>query len=185
MYRPYASVGDSCPMQRQRLAACRQQAGAPDKLLCEWKPYPLNVERPAPRLSWKSGVAKQSAYQIQVASRPDLLAAQAPDLWDSGKVDSDVSLNIPYAGKRLESRQACYWRVRVWGDKAAEAGPWSAPSHVGDGAPGKHGLECEMDSRGGSETGRRIARVKPLARTGRKYTRQRRQGSDDGPGAST
>jgi alpha-L-rhamnosidase len=53
------------------------------------------------------------------------LAAETPDLWDSGEVVSSDSLNIPYDGKPLASRQACHWRIRVWADSDGSPGPWS------------------------------------------------------------
>ncbi len=105
-----------------------EKNSGPTRLLCEWKANPLNVERPAPRLSWRSTLARQTAYQIQVASSVKLLAAGTPDLWDSNRVDSSVSLNIPYDGTPLKSRQPCFWRVRVWGENDASPVLWSPPA---------------------------------------------------------
>ena len=53
------------------------------------------------------------------------MTADPPDLWDSGEICSGVSLNVPYAGKPLRSRQACYWRVRVWEDADGKPSEWS------------------------------------------------------------
>jgi alpha-L-rhamnosidase len=97
----------------------------PYELRCEWDWQPLNVENASPRLSWKSNVTSQSAYQIQVASSADKLEADSADLWDSRKVNRSESVCIEYEGDTLTSRQQCYWRVRVWSDAQAEAGPWS------------------------------------------------------------
>jgi alpha-L-rhamnosidase len=73
---------------------------------------------------------KQHAYQVLVASSPDLLKAEQADLWDSGRVESDQSVHVEYAGKPLGSRQGCWWKVRVWGQEAkpsswSEAARWS------------------------------------------------------------
>jgi alpha-L-rhamnosidase len=57
---------------------------------------------------------KQTAYQILVASSEELLKQDKGDLWDSGKVMSDQSVNVEYAGKSLTSNQRCFWKVRVW-----------------------------------------------------------------------
>ena len=46
------------------------------------------------------------------------------DLWDSGKVTSEESLNIAYAGKALASSQQVFWKVRAW-DEGGKAGSWS------------------------------------------------------------
>ena len=96
---------------------------------CESFIRPLGVETANPRLSWKieaetRGV-RQGAYQIQVAGAPDLLDADTPDVWDSGKVESDESVFVRYAGAPLRSRQRCSWRVRVW-DQAGRESDWSA-----------------------------------------------------------
>ncbi len=81
---------------------------------------PLGIDDAAPLLSWQlrdpAQGAKQTAYQIVVASRPDLLSG-APgkaDLWDSGRIESDQSLNVRYAGVPLEHSTRYFWRVTVW-----------------------------------------------------------------------
>ncbi len=98
---------------------------------CEYRQNPVDIDAAQPRLSWKLTSDQrgehQSAYQIQVASSPTLLAAQTPDLWDSGKIDTSDSIQIPYAGKPLSSGQQCFWKVRAW-DAAGEPSPWSDPA---------------------------------------------------------
>lgn len=100
-------------------------------LRCEYRVDPLAVESAHPRLSWEMHDArrgaKQTAYQVLVASSPDKLAADQGDLWDSGKVVSDQSIHVAYAGKPLESRMQCYWKVRVW-DQDGRPSPWSNPA---------------------------------------------------------
>lgn len=90
----------------------------PVHLRCEYLENPLGIDTLAPRLSWQSDNVerdwKQSAYDILVASSADLLAANKADIWDSGRVDSDDSVGIVYAGPSLESRHRYYWKVRVW-----------------------------------------------------------------------
>lgn len=90
-------------------------------LRCETAVDPLGVDRTVPELSWKLRTNKagdrkqvQTAYRIVVASKYELAEAGTGDLWDSGKVSSSRSLNVPYDGARLTSHQRCYWRVRVW-----------------------------------------------------------------------
>ena len=98
---------------------CR--AGAPRiaRLRCEYLINPQGIDARQPRLSWIVETDqrgwKQSAYRIRVASTPEALASQQADLWDSGKVASDQTVNIPYAGRPLKSRERCYWQVQVWG----------------------------------------------------------------------
>lgn len=89
-----------------------------EDLRCEYQTNPLGIDAPQPRLSWKlqsqQRGQKQTAYQILVATDEALLAEGRADLWDTGKVASDQSVHVVYAGKPLASRTCCYWKVRVW-----------------------------------------------------------------------
>lgn len=93
-------------------------SATPVHLRCEYRQNPLGIDAPAPHLSWQSDNTernwKQAAYQIWVASSVDFLRAGRPDLWDSGKTESDQSVGIAYKGPSLESRKRYYWAVRVW-----------------------------------------------------------------------
>jgi alpha-L-rhamnosidase len=93
---------------------------SPDRLRCEYLDNPLGIDTPQPRLSWvlesKQRAQKQTAYQILAASSETLLKSDSGDLWDTGKVASDQTLHVAYAGKALGSCQRCYWKVRVWGE---------------------------------------------------------------------
>ena len=96
----------------------------PVRLRCEYLVNPLGIDKTAPRMSWQSDNSehnwKQAAYEILVASDPQRLSAGSADVWDSGKVVSDDSVNIAYAGPTLASRHRYYWKVRVW-DAAGQA----------------------------------------------------------------
>jgi alpha-L-rhamnosidase len=87
-------------------------------LICEYRTYPLGIDVTTPRLGWQMQTdrngARQTAYHILAASSSDLLSAGQADLWDTGKVESDTSVHIPYAGKALTSRQRVYWQLTVW-----------------------------------------------------------------------
>ncbi len=105
----------------------------PVSLRCEYLSNPLGVDVTRPRLSWVLALrnpnergAKQSAYQILVSSSATKLQSGRADLWDSGKVDSDQSIQVPYAGRPLASRTSCWWEVRVW-DQKGEVSAWSEP----------------------------------------------------------
>ena len=71
-----------------------------------------------PRFSWQiqTGIPNvmQTAYQIEVAASPEDLKTGNNLLWNSGKVESDVSILISYAGEPLESGKAYYWKTTVW-----------------------------------------------------------------------
>ena len=109
-------------------AASSSPAAHLARLRCEYLTDPLGIEAARPRLSWVIESARrgerQTAYQVLVASAPDLLARDQGDLWDSGKVTSDQNILVEYAGKPLESRQRCHWKVRAW-DKDGTVSVWS------------------------------------------------------------
>jgi len=114
------------------LAAAAGAALAPTGLKCGFCQDPLGVDEAWPRLSWQmratppgQGGQAQTAYQIMVASTTNLLAANNGDLWDSGKVRSDSSLGIAYAGFPLASAQQVWWKVRVW-DRSGKRSEWSS-----------------------------------------------------------
>ncbi len=90
----------------------------PFDLKCEYLTRATESVAPRPRLSWKLKSNRrqqmQLAYQILVSSREDLLKENVGDLWDSGKVMSSNSIQIPYQGKALQSHRRSYWKVRVW-----------------------------------------------------------------------
>ncbi len=92
---------------------------------------PLGLETLRPRLSWRLESARrgagQSAYRVRVGSSEAAVAGGGADLWDSGKVDSDQSFDVAYAGKPLGSRRRCWWTVEVW-DEAGEPLPAPTPS---------------------------------------------------------
>ncbi len=58
--------------------------------------------------------ARQTGYQILAAPVQAGLDDGSDLLWDSGKVESDQSIHVPYAGPALVSGQRVYWKVQVW-----------------------------------------------------------------------
>jgi alpha-L-rhamnosidase len=86
-------------------------------LRCEHREDTPCVDHPAPRLSWAlTGGERQTAYRIRVA-----------EAWDSGRVASARSVDVPYGGPPLAPGREWAWRVQVW-DEAGEPGPWSEPA---------------------------------------------------------
>jgi alpha-L-rhamnosidase len=100
------------------------------RLQCEYLENPLGIDTLHPRLSWivesRLRGQRQIAYQILVASTEANLKADEGDLWDTGQVPSDQTIQLAYAGKPLTSHQRCFWKVRVW-DQYKQDSPYSDP----------------------------------------------------------
>lgn len=123
------------------LLSCNQEKASalvPGQLTCEYLIDPPVIDVTQPRLSWVNMAPggergqHQTAYQVQVATSEELLAADQPDSWDSEKVASDQSFLVSYDGTPLQSAKTYWWRVRVWnGDDAVSQ--WSDPARWGTG----------------------------------------------------
>ncbi len=105
------------PLWLLTLASCGART-EPTRLTCNYLVNPIGIDTPAPSLAWQSASTergwRQTAYQILVASTPDGLRSEAPDVWDSGRRDSPESVSIAYGGPRLESGRRYFWTVRTW-----------------------------------------------------------------------
>lgn len=101
-----------------------------ENLKCEMLTNPQGIDVTKPRFSWQINTdqreVKQISYQIIVASSSDKLFNNEGDIWNSGKINSDQSILIEYAGNPLTSRQQCFWKVKVWTNKGEEA--WTTPA---------------------------------------------------------
>ncbi|WP_435138347.1 family 78 glycoside hydrolase catalytic domain [Formosa sp. A9] len=98
-----------------------------NNLQCEMLTNPLGIDVVQPRLSWKISTeaqhVKQTAYHILVASSLEKIKNNEADLWDSGIVKSDASVNIKYDGKTLDSKDEAFWKVKIWTNKGESS--WS------------------------------------------------------------
>jgi alpha-L-rhamnosidase len=121
-------------------AAKPEAAGAPAKLQTDNLATPMGIDDPTPQFAWqltdaRQG-ARQSAYQLQVATSRELLVSGKPDAWDSGRVSSSQSLGVPYQGTPLAPTRRYYWRLLVW-DKDGKPYPGSEISWWETGLLGK------------------------------------------------
>ena len=112
-------------------------------LKCEGLTEPLGIDSAVPHFSWKIRSSKpmeQVAYEIQVASSESDLKSGKVGIWSTGRVISAEQVMVAYSGKELNSRQQCWWRVRVWkSDK--EVSKWSEPQRFGIGVIGEDALD--------------------------------------------
>ena len=92
--------------------------------LCEYSSNPIGLDEKKPRFSWEVEVNDQgkfqSAYQILVASSREKIQNNNGDIWNSGKVKSEQSVNNVYEGKPLESGEKYFWKVKIWDEKENE-----------------------------------------------------------------
>jgi alpha-L-rhamnosidase len=86
----------------------------PAKLQVEYQSELLGMDIEVPRFSWqmvtndtKRGIY-QTAYQIVATDEKGTV------VWDSGKVDSDISLGIQYEGSKLQPTTKYNYKVTVW-----------------------------------------------------------------------
>jgi alpha-L-rhamnosidase len=115
----------------QDTAGSGSGVGAPTSLTTDTLNAPLGIDSARPVFAWKLADsrtgAKQTAYEIQVASSAENLAVGKADVWDSGRIASDTSVDVPYSGPELKSETRYLWRVLAW-DKDGKPYPASAPS---------------------------------------------------------
>jgi len=95
--------------------------GEPTHLRTNSLVTPIGIGTPKLLFSWQSDSTtvnwKQTAYEIVVTTGEGLVAPGKPDVWDSGRVSSSDSLNVPYSGPAVKSQQRYVWAVRVWDSK--------------------------------------------------------------------
>jgi len=92
---------------------------------------PVGVSKERLTFSWKLKSDQlnvmQSGYQILVADDLKKLKSDEGNIWNSGKVESDASLQVAYDGKSLVSATKYFWKVKVWNNEGVES-DWSEPT---------------------------------------------------------
>ena len=90
-------------------------------LLTENLTNPIGLDVQQPRFSWQLISDKrnvtQTAYEIMVSE-------EKASPWKSGKINSNQSVQVAYAGNALQSGKKYTWQVRVW-DNNSKPSPWS------------------------------------------------------------
>ncbi len=91
-------------------------------LLTENQTNPIGIDVINPRFSWQLLSDKrnvlQTAYECQVMNGKTVA-------WSSGKVSSQQSVMVSYAGSALQSGKQYNWRVKVW-DNYGAVSSWSS-----------------------------------------------------------
>jgi len=80
---------------------------------CEYGENPVGLDCENPRLFWKlsSDGADQKFYRVIVSSSEENAGKGIGDLFDTGEIVSSEAFYTEYRGKKLLSRQKCFWRV--------------------------------------------------------------------------
>ena len=114
---------------------CSNSKLRPNNLRCEYLKNPIGIDVVNPRLSWelaKTGHAEnnieQTAYQIQISSDKEYLLEGKADIWDSGFVSSDQSIQISCKGMNFRSGTKYFWRVRIK-DQEGKLSGWSTMAY--------------------------------------------------------
>lgn len=106
------------------VSACTKKHLAPSGLMTELlrAPEQAVITDSVPEFGWifpAEGIT-QTACQILVATSKELLDNKA-DLWDSGKLETDNTINLSYNGNKLQPEQTYFWKVKVWGENGFES----------------------------------------------------------------
>ncbi len=107
-------------------------------LKCENLTNPIGLGEMTPGLSWQMLSDKrnmaQTAYEIKVSARPVKKGFIEDEIWGSGKVISNQSVQVSYGGKPLIANHKYFWQVRVW-DNNNNPSLWSEPAFFQMGLP--------------------------------------------------
>jgi alpha-L-rhamnosidase len=88
--------------------------GSISELQVDYQTQPLGIDVEIPRFSWQMVAStsergiSQNAFQIVVTDEKGTV------VWDSGKVESDSSLGIPYEGEKLLPKTKYNYTITVW-----------------------------------------------------------------------
>ncbi|MHB2095875.1 family 78 glycoside hydrolase catalytic domain [Pantoea dispersa] len=114
--------------------ACARLSVNDESLMIDLQRNPRLVEDiKNPAFSWRllsnQRGEKQSAYRIIVKEELEKIPGRAGKLiWDSGKIASDSSSGVRYAGPELKKSVRYFWSVQVW-DRNDQASAFSSPGY--------------------------------------------------------
>lgn len=96
--------------------------------LCDNRTNPTGIHTEKFFFSWELTSDQQNqvqtAYQLVASSSKQLLEADQYDVFNSGKIKSDQSIQVHYTGSALQPGTTYYWKVKVW-DKDDAVSKWS------------------------------------------------------------
>ena len=94
----------------------------------DYRVNPVGIDDPVPVFSWQMSSDEkdksQSAYRIMVwehGIEDEEITKKSREIsnyvWDSGKVEGDLSISIPYEGEELKPQTRYDWTVEVWDEE--------------------------------------------------------------------
>ncbi|MCW3805348.1 family 78 glycoside hydrolase catalytic domain [Plebeiibacterium marinum] len=83
-------------------------------LKVEYVHTPLGIDVDKPHFSWQMQASKEQTGCSQKAYQLSVVNETGRSVWNSGKVECGVSLNIKYEGEPLSSTHRYFWEVTVW-----------------------------------------------------------------------
>lgn len=95
----------------------------PSDLRCEHLIEPLGLDLAEPRFSWVpprgDRGSSQTAYRIRCSRDQASAASGHGEVWDSGKIASDLCHLAPYGGPALAPCTRYWWSVETWNGAAS------------------------------------------------------------------
>ncbi|WP_298649142.1 alpha-L-rhamnosidase [uncultured Proteiniphilum sp.] len=95
-----------------------------DSLKVEYEETPMGIDIEKPRFSWRMVSREQG--QSQSACQIIVTHESGQEVWNTGKMAGNISLNIEYAGEPLQPTTRYDWKLKVWNreDKPLSAESW-------------------------------------------------------------
>lgn len=101
---------------------------APANLQTENIVNPVGIDVTSPIFGWTVSSTernqKQIGYEIIVSDNLTSIKSKKGNVWTTGKISSNNTINISYGGTPLQSARRYYWRVKVY-DSNGKASEWS------------------------------------------------------------
>ena len=102
----------------------------PSRLRCEYLSNPICISERHPQFSWivssDDNEVWQSNYELLISDNLSSLRKGEGNMWNTGIVNSDESIQITYEGKPLKPFTRYYWKVRL----RNQVGKWSDWSEI-------------------------------------------------------
>ncbi|QES88614.1 family 78 glycoside hydrolase catalytic domain [Rhizosphaericola mali] len=97
-------------------------------LRCESRVNPLGITATQPHFSWKIQSVmrntEQIAYLVLVSEDSIALLKNVGEIWNTGKLKSNNSIQIDYKGRKLKAATRYFWKVKIW-DNHGQNSDWS------------------------------------------------------------